>query len=43
MPDVEWTFEEMATEWFGPGHDRAGEPLQIERIASATVGQYKFV
>jgi hypothetical protein len=40
--DVEWTMEEMVTEWFGPTDDLAGEPLQIERTANATVGQFKL-
>jgi hypothetical protein len=42
MKDVEWTTEEMATEWFGPADDLAGEPLQIERTAKARVGQFKL-
>jgi len=42
MKDVEWTTEEMVTEWFGPADDLAGEPLQIERTAKARVGQFKL-
>jgi hypothetical protein len=42
MRDVEWTTEEMVSEWFGPTNDLAGEPLQIERTAKARVGQFKL-
>jgi hypothetical protein len=29
-------------QWFGPADDLAGQPLQIEQIAKARVGQFKL-
>ena len=40
MRDVKWESTENATEWFGPGDDRAGQPSQIERQAAAVVGEF---
>jgi hypothetical protein len=38
--DIEWTLSETVSQWFGPAHDLAGEPLQIERAASGRIGQF---
>ena len=40
MRNVKWESTENATEWFGPGDGRAGQPSQIERQAAARVGEF---
>jgi hypothetical protein len=40
MRDVKWESTENATEWFGPGDDRAGQPSQIERQAATVLGEF---
>jgi hypothetical protein len=42
MKDIEWTLSETVSQWFGPAHDVAGEPLQIERTAKARMGQFEL-